>query len=371
MRVPFVSDSAPGEPTTECIFHPGSKEVLMQELPGFPQPMVNSLERNSPVRVGEAPGKGLGVFASRVIEAGELIFSERPLLVAAQWLPTSSLDQFEDILAVGVKQIGDEDKAAYMALMNSHLEDGSGPLTGIFRTNGLGIKGLRPDLKGVTAMCTGVCDTISRINHRRSGMSPRFRSIFAVRDLAADDELTHQYIPIDGSTAERNELLKPYDFVCTCRACKDPESDARRADLKQSNSKPASPSWLSDPPGSEALIFEECRRQVEIIEREGMESMSRYWDVLSAGMAVCVVMSDAQSASEWARKLMTIGWVDMNQEVMELFVDAQSPEYQAHPMWGARLKIGTGKSEEDVLKDVMKDMVAQFEALGVHCYSFD
>ncbi|KAJ7641076.1 hypothetical protein FB45DRAFT_352501 [Roridomyces roridus] len=158
--VPFVAPGR-GQPTTECIFRPGSKEVLMT-LPGFSQPMVKPVRSNSPVRVKEVPGMGLGLFATRRIEAGELIFSERPLLIQY------SLNQIEEILAVGVGRMSDEDKAAYMALKNSHLEDGSGPLTGIWRTNGLGIFGLRPEVTDGSAasICSGVCDIISRLNHR-------------------------------------------------------------------------------------------------------------------------------------------------------------------------------------------------------------
>ncbi|KAJ7641067.1 hypothetical protein FB45DRAFT_899372 [Roridomyces roridus] len=362
--VPF-DKALPGEHTTECIFHPGSKEVLMG-LSGFPQPMVKRVGKKSPVVVKEASGMGLGVFATRGIKAGELIFSERPLLVGGQALPTalraswtreqksqSSLNQLEKMLAVAVDRMSDEDKAAYMALKNSHLEDGSGPLAGIYRTNGLGIEGLRPELKkgDATAFCSGVGNLVSRLNHSCSrnvtahwNMLTFSFQVFAVRDIAADEELTYQYCPIEGSTAERNEQLKPYDFICACPSCKDPESDARRANLKKSY--PPSmiiPAWLSgNAPQADSKLLPECRRQMDILEREGMQGTSRYFQVSVAGFVACVALGDAQSASEWARKLARIRWVDKVPKDIESFVDPKSRAYKAHPVWRKKIDGGVG-----------------------------
>ncbi|KAJ7641070.1 hypothetical protein FB45DRAFT_1124467 [Roridomyces roridus] len=353
--ITFTTVPFSGEPRTECIFHPGSKEVLMR-LPGFSQPMVMPVGRNSPIRVKEVPGMGLG----------------RPLLVAAQVLPTwvpptftpeqqgqYLLNHLEKFVAVAVGRMTDEDKAAYKALKNSHLEDGSGPLVGILRTNGLGIEGLRPDVTdgSVAARCTGVCEKISRLNH---SCSPNVRThwsmitfsfqLFAVRDIAADEELTYLYTGIEGSTAQRNEDLKPYDFVCTCSSCKDPKSDARRADLEKSG-PPSISLWLfDDAPQATGRILDECRRQMAIIEREGMEAVFRYYEVLSVGFVVCVATGDAQSASEWARKLARIRWVEEVPKDIESFVDPNSRAYKTHPMWRKRFDRDSKESWDAMMK---------------------
>ncbi|KAJ7641074.1 hypothetical protein FB45DRAFT_899388 [Roridomyces roridus] len=372
---PFV-DAAPGEPTTECIFHPGSKEVLM-DLPGFSQPMVKRVGRKSPIRVKEVQGMGLGLFASRGIKARELIFSERPLLVAAQLLSTRvpshftreqqlqySLDQLEKTLAFAVDRMSDEDKAAYMALKNSHLEDGSGPLVGIMRTNGLGISGLRPEITdgSPAGICCGVCNMISRLNHSCSpnvitqwSMLKFSFQVFAVRDIAADEELTYRYINIEASTAQRNEKLKPYDFVCACSSCKDPESDARRADLAESDT-PTVKEWLSDDePHANARVLDECRRQMELLEREGMQAAYRYFGVSVTGFTVCVASGDAESASEWARKLARIRWVEEVPKDIESFLDPKSRAYKAHPMWLKRIDGAT----------MEKDVMVELAAIGI------
>ncbi|KAJ7641082.1 hypothetical protein FB45DRAFT_738553 [Roridomyces roridus] len=174
--------------------------------------------------------------------------------------------------------------------------------------------------------------------------------VFAVCDVAADEELTYLYTSIEGSTAQRNEDLKPYDFVCTCRSCKDPKSDARRAYLEQSG-PPSIPLWLfDDAPQASATLLEECRRQMAIIEREGMEAVYRYYEVLSAGFVVCVATGDAQSASEWARKLVRIRCVEEVPKDIESFVDPNSRAYKAHPMWRKRFDRDSNESWDVMMK---------------------
>ncbi|KAJ7039049.1 hypothetical protein C8F04DRAFT_316080 [Mycena alexandri] len=121
-------------------------------------------------------------------------------------------------------------------------EDGSGPLLGISRTDGLGIISLRPGVEN-NESCgryTAVLKFISRLNHRYAWLSlyssqradifalaahqtpslssTNSRQLFAVRDIPAGEELTFRYVDVMSTAAQRNEKLKPYDFVCTCTA---------------------------------------------------------------------------------------------------------------------------------------------------------
>ncbi|KAF8208495.1 hypothetical protein K438DRAFT_1961095 [Mycena galopus ATCC 62051] len=119
------------EPVTECPLFPGSKEVVMN-VPGFPRSLVQPAA--PAFRLGSAPGKGLGVFSTRALNAGDLL-SEGPLLISARGLYVSpvpnytqemfmqhSMDHFEKYLAVG--RMRPENKAAFMSLANSHTNDG-------------------------------------------------------------------------------------------------------------------------------------------------------------------------------------------------------------------------------------------------------
>lgn len=95
------------------------------------------------------------MFATRDIAAGDLIVAERPLVI----YPTScsrrseadlgrlltkeeqhqvAMSDTEKILEALIARMHPEDKEAFMALPNSHQNDGSGPILGRIRTNGFG-----------------------------------------------------------------------------------------------------------------------------------------------------------------------------------------------------------------------------------------
>lgn len=134
---------------------------------------------------------GVGLYATHDISAGELIFAERPLLVA----PVTATRVGQRVTGLRYENLKDEDPALkrtimeqaelrikdavsrmredkrdgyYFALPNAHTEDDRGPLFGILRTNGYQIEGLydgiinNRTLKGYV----GVCRVGSRINHR-------------------------------------------------------------------------------------------------------------------------------------------------------------------------------------------------------------
>lgn len=94
------------------------------------------------------------MFAARSLELGDLIVTERPILVApaaCQARPhfpkhfndeqkrQAILFEWEKTLDFAFSRASDKDKTLFRSLHNSHLEDGSGPLTGIIRTNGFGV----------------------------------------------------------------------------------------------------------------------------------------------------------------------------------------------------------------------------------------
>ncbi|KAJ7125162.1 hypothetical protein C8R44DRAFT_549832, partial [Mycena epipterygia] len=223
---------------TECIFFPGNTELLMN-LPGFPKSLSHP---TSPAfRVAQAPGKGTGLFSTRALKMGDLILSERPLLVGPRGVGVErpagltheqciqrSLTEVEKHFALSLSRMPPEANAAFMALANSHMEDGSGPIFGIVRTNGLALSRLRPGVTDEMETYSAICKYISRLNHSCSpNTAPHFDvlsfsyQLFAVRDIAKDEELTFRYADDLCSAAERNTALKPYAFVCRCTACLD------------------------------------------------------------------------------------------------------------------------------------------------------
>ncbi|KZV74907.1 SET domain-containing protein [Peniophora sp. CONT] len=235
---------------TECMCTGWFKREILS-TPGFPSPIVHPPKIVYKVRAVE--GRGLGVFATENIKAGDLILAERPLLIkrAADYAyGRSGLSQEEMLRASFVhleknmeylcSRMSPEALKSFKSLYNSHQTDGSGPLTGILRTNGFGLGINDPtaqadDTTKGAYTCVGA--VASRFNHNCSPSAsynfnvPSFSmEIHAVRPIAKGEEITVAYTTLAVPAATRQVDLKPYGFACSCPACKDPAtSDKERA----------------------------------------------------------------------------------------------------------------------------------------------
>lgn len=167
---------------TEWLVKGNTKKKVLQ-TPGHPKPIPKT--RRVKFVIKPTATMGMGMFATRDIPYGELILSERPLLVFPRSLNLGykapahySLEQFHKVvlmetekkLELMLARMKEEDRNAYIDLSNSHKEDGSGPLVGIMRTNGFGIGGLADGPQGAPITVSNgylaVCKLASRINHR-------------------------------------------------------------------------------------------------------------------------------------------------------------------------------------------------------------
>ncbi|THU78220.1 hypothetical protein K435DRAFT_786345 [Dendrothele bispora CBS 962.96] len=197
------------------------------------------------------------------IEYGELILTERPLLVfpasprhmsslaypkhfTIDQIQQAQLNQLEKLMETLVDQMPKENQEAYKKLANCHQEDGSGPLLGIARTNGFPIGDYyEPKIPGFPEAATRYSATfkdISRINHScrpnacRDWDSPTFSfHLRASKPIKKGQEITLSYISdaVD-PTSERQRQLASYGFTCTCEACSNPEiSDPRSKQIKE------------------------------------------------------------------------------------------------------------------------------------------
>ncbi|KAJ7366484.1 hypothetical protein DFH08DRAFT_1003489 [Mycena albidolilacea] len=310
--------AAADEPVSGCLFFAGNKEVVLN-TPGFPQPLIHPA--TPAFRMSTVPGKGMGLFSTRALKMGDLILSERPLLVTVRGMYTRaaksdtpamifqrSLNQLEKYNSIAVERMRDDDKAAFMALANSHKEDGSGPIVGINRTDGLGIEGLRPGVEDETKSCspsTVANFDIASFSHR----------LYAVRDIPAGEELTFQYVEVACSAAKRNEELKSYDFVCTCPACTDaPASDARRAAINAF--LPNVYVWAIKRELPDDWLTKKCLEQLVRMTIEGLEHHHRFFDATQAIMQSYICLKDADTES--------------------LLDPANITAYEAHSMWRLR-----------------------------------
>jgi hypothetical protein len=155
--VPSRGVGEPADPDghSEWLVRGSTKQKILNE-PGYPQPVPKPPGNIKSHVVKSTPTMGQGVFATRDIPMGEIIFAERPLLVAPRSLVPAKDMYFElgahniadyakivmfereKQLEAAVGRMDPDNKARFMALMNSHLEDGSGPIHGIIQTNGYG-----------------------------------------------------------------------------------------------------------------------------------------------------------------------------------------------------------------------------------------
>ncbi|KAF5313881.1 hypothetical protein D9619_013025 [Psilocybe cf. subviscida] len=262
--VPPRMPSAPEHPEghTVCLFLSEQTKRKVLRYQGFPrsyhrspQPLGN-LETPNFVMC-EAPGMGLGVFATRDLDAGDFIFGERPLLILPiiqisatnfDFAPHHSEAQRDAMRMYGAEKTAEAAvarmtpaaRAAFMSLANSHIEDGSGTCIGITRTNQIcvplveGTVGLDPNEQ--ILRYAGIGNVVSRMNHScipNVGIGFDFASfsfrVCARSPIKKGDQLVWNYNPTETwmDTAGRRRALEPYRFTCNCQLCTaaTPESD--------------------------------------------------------------------------------------------------------------------------------------------------
>ncbi|KIM38871.1 hypothetical protein M413DRAFT_75533 [Hebeloma cylindrosporum] len=248
---------------SEWIAHaPTMKKV--PNAPGYPQPVPKPPGNVKLYTVKSTATMGKGVFVTRDIRMGEMIFAERPLLVVPSSMTVSGIEvnndshknrvdftkiilsQQEKQLEAAVARMDPDRRAKLMALTNSCTGsgDGGGPINGIVSTNAYAVMNLwdvDPGEGIPSELCYygAVCDVGSRINHsclpnvdHGFNLSSFSMLYFAMRDIKAGEQLFYSYCPGERSASERKALLETSYGIeqCICAACINatPETDALR-----------------------------------------------------------------------------------------------------------------------------------------------
>ncbi|PBK71608.1 SET domain-containing protein [Armillaria solidipes] len=237
---------------TQCLVTDDLLQRLVRTPGGCPQPIKDS-DLGGNYRISPTPGKGLGMFATRDFNTGDLIVNERPLMVVPR-IPVgvltdegvldekatkTILHQAEKVMCPIFKRMREEDKKAFMELHNSHLQDGSGPILGVIRTNGyvFGDEAETNSNASTKENHTSIFKDLSRVNHSCSpNTSHKFHvstfsmQLRAARDIKVGEEIFTTYTDILEPAAVRAKDLTSYQITCACRACLDPDrSDPIRA----------------------------------------------------------------------------------------------------------------------------------------------
>ncbi|KAH8096639.1 hypothetical protein BXZ70DRAFT_1066025 [Cristinia sonorae] len=251
---------------TECLISDVLKHKILS-VPGYgarvPKPAGTTY------RVSEAAGKGLGVFATRDIQMGELIMAERPLMITPVVMPSRctselqglshndfvqvKLHDAEKIFEWVVDRMTPENREALMALTNSHSLEGGGPIIGRVKTNGFGESEI-VDGPGAECQYSVLCDALSRLNHSCSPNTFRkwcgasfSMQMRAARDIKKDEEITTHYVDILHPAKGRKGQLAVYAVKCTCVVCANPEiSDPIRAKCLQHLQQIERQDWQRD-----------------------------------------------------------------------------------------------------------------------------
>ncbi|KAJ7030011.1 hypothetical protein C8F04DRAFT_1115032 [Mycena alexandri] len=333
---------------TECLLYPDVKALILA-TPGFPSALTRP--SSCKYRLSPTPGKGHGLFSISPIRANDLIISERPLTLVPAWQGISirllremtmqekiqiQAYEWEQQLKVLFDRLHPDYQAAFVKLANSHQHDGSGPIAGIMRTNGLGVSCLQTgrytaeeQQKHRKGYYTAVCKEISRLNHSCClnttwffDLSTFSFQLFATRDIAKDEELTISYINLRAPAKDRQLALEPYGFQCACSACLAPSSsDIQRA------------SCLSMPVANmdDGLI------KLALIEEAGLQGANAYSQTLKVVMEFCIGAGDAESASMYAKKLANRRWSAAANEARSYTTPLA---IHSHPLWIERTQRG-------------------------------
>ncbi|KAH8921772.1 hypothetical protein BT69DRAFT_1243872 [Atractiella rhizophila] len=195
-------------------------------------------------------GGGMGVVASRAIEAGTLLMSETPIISfsssEAQGLSPSQAEQFVqgqfDVLSSA-------DQLKVMELSNAwegHKELPS--LLGILQTNAMQAAGktsLFPTIARINHACAGSANAVYHWNE-----SVNKQEIRVVKRLAEGQEVFLSYWDSKKVRDERQRYLQAmYGFTCSCRTCSLSTSESKLSDERLvtiQTLKGRLGSWISD-----------------------------------------------------------------------------------------------------------------------------
>jgi hypothetical protein len=350
---------------TECIFRGGKALKTVFSTPKFPLPMPTP--NGDTYEILPTPNTGLGIFASRDIKMGDLVLSERPLIVVPMSLPpgngpTGDFD-WDTFIQPCFDRLSPDNKAAYRALANSHTEDGSGPLHGVVLTNGFTFhvgEGER-----LVDSYTAVYKELSRANHRYShvfscslwrilllmytayscrpnvfkvfALSTFSAQIRAVRDIKKGDEIFVPYINLSQTTPERQASLVPYGFRCTCASCTSPSHDylfQKTSDRVEQLSASFN-TWVRDRSLPRDHIIKPALALAKLSETNGFHLTSIYGVNYVTLMRCYVALGDLPNAMKYANICGL--WTFIQTENAEFYERMKNPQvHRRDPMWGTR-----------------------------------
>lgn len=237
--------------------------------------------------IRSAPGKGVGMFATRDIKRGECVLSEKPLVYTYRNLVRTQM---------AIDAMSDADKEAFYALHNIHTDCSTA--LGIARTNALPL--------GSDAVDCAVYKTLSRINHScvpnvNHTWNSKFKKeyIHATQDIAEGSEIFTSYLAAYMVREERMSYLqKNFKFECQCSLCVQPSPEYDTAVRRIKIYKDLIPQVASSNPKQSIQYVREILTLLDTIGGEGKPPF--YYD----GYQISAMYGDYKFAQEWADLLL-------------------------------------------------------------------
>ena len=274
---------------------------------------------------------GKGAFASRDIQRGDLILSEKPIVC----LPTGGLEPvMRGAIEIAVRNLSPTHLDGYLSLHNSHdtCETCSCfpiPLLGIFATNAI----------ATTDGNAGVSLGAARFNHSCSpNASYSFNSntgeirIYALGTIPRGEEIFVSYICLDQIRRSRQDNLRPgYHFTCACSVCSLPEAESKQSDARRLRLKELSEIIISFN-FTKANQHLNCAVEgIRLLREEGCLGGTDDFTFLAG--PICAYYSDWVSTSYWASLTYHARVAEYGEdspkvaEVRELYLNPKSFKY--------------------------------------------
>jgi ketosteroid isomerase-like protein len=281
-----------------------------------------------------SPGKGMGVFATRMLEPGDIILQEAPVIriQPPQFRDGVAypLGDIELLLQRAFEELSDGAKADVMSL-SSHqttteqLDD----IVAIFRSNAYiiganhGELGLFPKGARINHSCR---PNTSQVWHERTGK----RVVRAIRRIEEGEEMFATYIPLLHTHDARQRRLKQYGFTCTCAACAQEQaeqeaSDKRRRDIRKAFAEFEPQLTLSIPESAigRKRANKNAQASVELVDLVEEEGLADYYAQAYRVAAISHARVEKwESATLWAHKSYQLRLVEDEQSQATLEMQA-------------------------------------------------
>ncbi|KAF8995760.1 hypothetical protein BDQ17DRAFT_1430150 [Cyathus striatus] len=231
-RMPSLNDQ---HGITQCIL-PSEMKARIMHIQGFPR--VPLFPQVDVYRIGPTISKGLGLFSTDIIQIGQFIITERPLLFTpfdtllnvqnVHKITPHSTDSMMTALSGAlvdllVTRMTPENQRAFLELHNAHPRDWEGVIHGMFRTNSLEVTVRDLDMRFKV-----VTKDMARVNHSCEPNAvydfdlPSFSvRLYAILPISKGEEITISYVPLESAENRASYLQDNYAIPsCTSLCCK-------------------------------------------------------------------------------------------------------------------------------------------------------